>query len=372
MQYVEVINSTQVTLMDIDTTAGTSKSRNPGPVNTILNITSGNKIICIPGRTFVSLIPLLPSLDFIIDLSILYPSFLNSTGLILKAIKTATKSVAKVAGTAKDGKNVFVRNSADTKAIEVNTKKAKLNKLSLFKRLVKNPAGAFVEEDVVVNNGAVSLPEILVTCLSSLLKSLILLPINIVCCLSTNILQEKSYRHKEIMGFTAVFLAIFISFNTAYASNYCLSQNYDKQYAKMLMAKAEEACSLPKGIFTSIANVESGERICALNVEGKALFFDSYTNARKALKQKLSKVVTNIDIGIMQLNYKWHGRAFGSAEDMLDPKQNIFYAAKFLKKLRVQHGIWYQAIKFYHSRQEKHNAAYHNRVFAAWYGNGNK
>ena len=44
----------------------------------------------------------------------------------------------------------------------------------------------------------------------------------------------------------------------------------------------------------------------------------------------------NIDIGCMQLNYRYHGRMFKNLNDMTDPEENIYYAGKFLKKLFSQ------------------------------------
>ena len=39
----------------------------------------------------------------------------------------------------------------------------------------------------------------------------------------------------------------------------------------------------------------------------------------------------NIDIGCMQLNYRYHGRMFKNLKDMIDPEENIYYAGDFSK-----------------------------------------
>jgi hypothetical protein len=55
--------------------------------------------------------------------------------------------------------------------------------------------------------------------------------------------------------------------------------------------------------------------------------------AAQALKEMLGKGVTNVDIGLMQVNYYWHGDKVSSPYALLDPKTNITVAAGYLKAL---------------------------------------
>ncbi len=41
-----------------------------------------------------------------------------------------------------------------------------------------------------------------------------------------------------------------------------------------------------------------------------------------------------IDIGCMQVNYRYHAMNFASLEDMFDPAKNVEYAAGFLQMLK--------------------------------------
>ena len=68
--------------------------------------------------------------------------------------------------------------------------------------------------------------------------------------------------------------------------------------------------------------------------------------------------VTSVDIGMMQINWKFHGRHFESPEQLLDPKTNVEYAAKYLRKLINQHGNEQQAVAFYHSNTLAYQAQY--------------
>jgi soluble lytic murein transglycosylase-like protein len=51
----------------------------------------------------------------------------------------------------------------------------------------------------------------------------------------------------------------------------------------------------------------------------------------------------------MQINHYYHGERFSSVEAMLDPAQNVDYAARFLKELREREGSWTMAVARYHA-----------------------
>ncbi|MEY8882549.1 hypothetical protein [Donghicola sp. XS_ASV15] len=48
---------------------------------------------------------------------------------------------------------------------------------------------------------------------------------------------------------------------------------------------------------------------------------------------------TSIDVGCMQVNYRWHGEGFSSLEDMFDPAANTAYAAEFLTRLKERNEL---------------------------------
>ena len=64
----------------------------------------------------------------------------------------------------------------------------------------------------------------------------------------------------------------------------------------------------------------------------------------------------------MQLNFRWHGKAFANLEEMLNPEKNIDYAARLLCSLYKKHGKWHSAVRHYHSAKDKHNMRYSRRV----------
>lgn len=56
-----------------------------------------------------------------------------------------------------------------------------------------------------------------------------------------------------------------------------------------------------------------------------------------------------IDLGCMQINHHYHAEHFRSVEDMLDPRSNVDYAARFLLKLHARHETWSMAVARYHA-----------------------
>ena len=144
---------------------------------------------------------------------------------------------------------------------------------------------------------------------------------------------------------------------------------------KALARAAEERHGLPDGILQSISTVEAS-RIQSdgsyrawpwtLNDNGKGLFFDDREKVLDYLYTHMTNPDTSIDIGCMQINTKWHGASFETLDEMLDPASNIAYAAGFLTDLYYAHGSWSDAIRHYHSSDQRKNDPYLNRVLAIW------
>ena len=154
-----------------------------------------------------------------------------------------------------------------------------------------------------------------------------------------------------------------------------LNQNPDRLKCEKLARQAEEKYQLPKNVLLSIARVESGygkvEGITrswpwTLNAGGNSAYFETKKDALKDLKAKLKRGIRNVDLGCMQINYKWHNKFFKSASQMMDPHINVDYGARFLKRLYQRHGSWDKAIKYYHSRNSKYNKSYLRKVKAVW------
>ena len=122
-------------------------------------------------------------------------------------------------------------------------------------------------------------------------------------------------------------------------------------------------------MLTAIIGVESNFRTYAVNVDGKTVITNSRVEAIKAIHNALSQGITNIDVGLAQINYRWHKDHFGNIKEMINPKTNIEYAGKLLSSLFKQHGTWNKAISYYHSANPEYQGQYSEKVALAWIGN---
>ena len=135
-----------------------------------------------------------------------------------------------------------------------------------------------------------------------------------------------------------------------------------------IIKQAEKEHTIPPGLLLAVIKTESGVNPYALNINGRPVFLKDKNAALDAINQALASGITNIDIGIAQLNYKWHKSNFPDPESMLLPSANIKYAAKLLAKLKFKHGDWHKAIRHYHSSTPKYHKLYSRKVVLCWLG----
>ncbi len=162
--------------------------------------------------------------------------------------------------------------------------------------------------------------------------------------------------------FFIFFVVLFLDKNTK-AATYC------GQYTE----KIAKEYKIPNKLLTSISLVESGLKKgknfvswpWTLNVSGKSKFFNSKDETISFLKKNYDKK-KNIDVGCMQISLKYHGQNFENFNQILDPKNNIEYAAKYLKSLHSKHKTWNEAISRYHSSIPQRKKIYLKKVKTYW------
>jgi hypothetical protein len=98
-----------------------------------------------------------------------------------------------------------------------------------------------------------------------------------------------------------------------------------------------------------------------VNMEGAGHWFDTEDAARAFVFKHFKRGARSFDVGCFQINYKWHGQAFQSIEEMFDPVKNARYAAQFLSDLHQELGTWTEAAGAYHSRTPKFAKIYKAR-----------
>lgn len=117
--------------------------------------------------------------------------------------------------------------------------------------------------------------------------------------------------------------------------------------------RASQRYGVPVGILYAVGLTETGNKGSlqpnALNIEGKAVFPRSRQDALVLFRKARSEGKTLIDLGCMQINHRFHGDQFASVDDMLDPRQNVDYAARFLLTLHGKHDTWSMAVARYHA-----------------------
>ena len=123
-------------------------------------------------------------------------------------------------------------------------------------------------------------------------------------------------------------------------------------------AVAAQRTGVPLSVLKAISLTETGRKRdgsvrpwpWTVNMEGKGLWFDTEDEARAYVYKEFKRGARSFDVGCFQINYKWHGKAFRSIDEMFDPIANAIYAARFLSSLHAETGSWGRAAGAYHSR----------------------
>lgn len=129
--------------------------------------------------------------------------------------------------------------------------------------------------------------------------------------------------------------------------------NVPAQACERELIKAARKYEVPLGMLYAVGLTETGRKGSlqpfALNVEGRAVYGIDKAKALEHFARAKASGAKLIDLGCMQINHYFHAENFASLEDMLDPGQNVDYAARFLKQLRQREGSWTMAVARYHA-----------------------
>lgn len=136
--------------------------------------------------------------------------------------------------------------------------------------------------------------------------------------------------------------------------------------------RAARMSGVPLDILMAISRIETGRDTggglqpwpWTINVAGEGAFFDDAQSALDHAAAVLDAGSENFDLGCFQLNFRWHGGAFSTLDQMIDPQTNALYAANFLAELYQTTGSWPQAVGQYHSQTGELAEAYLAKVDA--------
>lgn len=142
------------------------------------------------------------------------------------------------------------------------------------------------------------------------------------------------------------------------------------------IARTEQELRLPAGIMQAISLAESGRwdkssrsRFAwpwTVTAHRKGRFYPTKRAAIAAVQQLKAEGVKNIDVGCLQVNLKYHPKAFDSLDSAFDPDINARYAANLFAKLRRANRSITRAVAHYHSTTRHYNRPYTRKVVKLW------
>jgi soluble lytic murein transglycosylase-like protein len=119
------------------------------------------------------------------------------------------------------------------------------------------------------------------------------------------------------------------------------------------MTRAAREHDVPVAVLYAVALTETGQRGAlhpyAMNIHGRPAFNATLQDALGLFEAARRQGEDLVDIGCMQINYRYHNRRFDSVEEMFDPRKNVDYAAQFLKALQHREGTWTATVARYHA-----------------------
>ncbi len=132
------------------------------------------------------------------------------------------------------------------------------------------------------------------------------------------------------------------------------------------IAYYEAASGIPEGLLLAVAITESGRWIdgrlrpwpWTTNARGQGVHHASAEEAARHIRALSRTGVLSIDIGALQLNWRWHRGRFAGSDPLaaLNVRDNVKAAAQFLVELRRRHGSWTEAVARYHGFEPRRRA----------------
>ena len=145
--------------------------------------------------------------------------------------------------------------------------------------------------------------------------------------------------------------------------------------AYLIVAKSYQ---VPADILYAMALAESGTQYggdqipwpWALNIDGQSVFCESQQEAVRRVHQAIGNQ-QSVDIGLMQVNWRWHKQRFTTIDESLVPVRNLSAGAVILYEQFEQTNDWWEAVGRYHDPgqdAESLNSAqrYRGRVKQYW------
>jgi hypothetical protein len=135
--------------------------------------------------------------------------------------------------------------------------------------------------------------------------------------------------------------------------------------------------AIPHTILYAVALAESGKQARSadeyrpwpwtLNVAGEGHFYATRIEAWQALRIWLEQGRRSIDIGLMQVNWRYHRERLGTLWQALDPYHNLRVGAAILQECYSNSRDWWVSVGCYHAPANPQRAGkYRRRVQSRW------
>lgn len=125
-----------------------------------------------------------------------------------------------------------------------------------------------------------------------------------------------------------------------------------KYYSKVSAARAQRHVSLAAGKVH-------------VRARGFSKRFNSKQGAIIATNRIINGGHNNVDVGLMQINWKYHGENFAGVAEAFEAEHNVGYAVTYLKKHK-QTRDWWGSVGRYHSGTKKHADRYIKHVWGMY------
>lgn len=164
-------------------------------------------------------------------------------------------------------------------------------------------------------------------------------------------------------------MAITVLHGTAILAASGLAASSPDEICDSVAHMVSRETNVPISVLQAITRTETGRNVkgdlrpwpWTVNMEGAGHWFNTEDEARAYVFRHFKRGARSFDVGCFQINYKWHGEAFSSIDEMFDPLENARYAARFLTSLYAELGSWPKAAGAYHSRTPEYASRYTKR-----------
>jgi hypothetical protein len=194
--------------------------------------------------------------------------------------------------------------------------------------------------------------------------------------LHISVYKSPTIRFKTI-DMKTLSITIFIALSSLFFSTHSHGKiNKSMDLCKAASHQMERHYNIPKNLLRAISLTETGrwlkehkENIAwpwTVTSGGSGQYFPTKSQAIAHVRDLQAQGVTNIDVGCMQINMRYHPDAFDNLHEAFDPHTNTEYAGDFLTRLFKQTKSWSKAAAHYHSTDPERNMYYREKVLSYW------